>query len=171
MAEETHIAPSVRVRLQREIDPSRDHIRGGRASDDVVSVVFYGDYLCPYCRRLRPVLDRLRKAFGERLVYVFRNFPNERANPGTTFVALAAEAAAAQGRFWEMHEGLYGQEPPLQEKQVLEIAAKLGLDMERFRGDLESDEVRRHVEEDLAEGRRNGVTGTPTLFIDGIRYD
>src|SRR5262249_19173703 len=121
MADEINVAPSVRVRLQRAIDPSRDHIRGGRTSDSVVSVVFYGDYLCPYCRRLRPVLDRLRKAFGERLVYVFRNFPNERANPGSTFVAVAAEAAAAQGRFWEVHDELYGQEPPLREKQVLEL--------------------------------------------------
>ncbi|HEX7969933.1 MAG TPA: Na+/H+ antiporter NhaA, partial [Stellaceae bacterium] len=171
MADETGVVPGVAVRLQRAIDPRRDHVRGGRTSDGVVSVVLYGDYLCPYCRRLRPVLDRLRQAFGERLAYAFRHFPNERAHPGATFIHRAAEAAARQGRFWAMHDRLYGQEPPLGEEQVFDIAGALGLDMERLRRDLESDETRRRVDEDLAEGKRNGVTGTPTLFVDGIRYD
>src|SRR5215813_4654885 len=160
MADETGTMPGVAFRLQRAVDPDRDHVRGGNATDDVVSIVLYGDYLCPYCRRLGPVLARLRQALGERLAYVFRHFPNERAHPGATFVAQAAEAAARQGRFWQMHDRLYGQEPPLGEKQVSEFATALGLDMDRFQRDLESD-----------ESRRNGVTGTPTLFVDGIRYD
>jgi NhaA family Na+:H+ antiporter len=171
MADNNEAAPGAAVRLQRAIDPGRDHVRGGATSDAVVSVVFYGDYLCPYCRRLRQVLDRLRQALGERLAYVFRHFPNERAHPGAIFVARATEAAARQGRFWEMHDRIYEQEPPLSEKQVIEITAALGLDLERFRRDVDSDETRRRVDEDLAEGRRNGVTGTPTIFIDGIRYD
>lgn len=171
MANETGVAPGVAVRLQRAIDPRRDHARGGHVSDNVISVVLYGDYLCPYCRRLKPVLDRLRQAFGERLVYAFRHFPNERVHPGATFLHRAAEAAARQGRFWEMHDRLYEREPPLVEEQVFEIADELGLDEERLRSDLASDDVGRRVEEDVAEGKRNGVTGTPTLFIDGIRYD
>jgi NhaA family Na+:H+ antiporter len=171
MADETAALPGVAFRLQRAIDPGRDHVRGGSARDGIVSVVVYGDYLCPYCRRLRYVLDRLRGALGERLAYVFRHFPNERAHPGATFISRAAEAVARQGRFWEMHDRLYGQEPPLSEKQVFDIVAALGLDMDRFRRDLDSDETRRRVDEDLAEGRRNGVTGTPTIFVDGIRYD
>jgi Na+:H+ antiporter, NhaA family len=171
MADETGVAPGVAFRLQRSVDFERDHVRGGHAADDVVSVVLYGDYLCPYCRRLRPILDRLRQALGERLAFVFRHFPNERAHPGATFIARAAEAAANQGRFWEMHDRLYGQEPPLSEKQVFEFAAALGLDMERFRRDLESADAQRRVDEDLADGKRNGVTGTPTLFVDGLRYD
>ncbi|HTO82609.1 MAG TPA: Na+/H+ antiporter NhaA [Methylomirabilota bacterium] len=171
MADETGTMPGVAFRLQRAIDPDRDHVRGGHATDDIVNIVLYGDYLCPYCRRLGPVLARLRQALGERLAYVFRHFPNERAHPGATFVAQAAEAAARQGRFWQMHDRLYGQEPPLGEEQVAEFATALGLDMDRFQRDLESDEARRRVEEDLGDGRRNGVTGTPTLFVDGIRYD
>lgn len=171
MADKTSAVPGVAVRLQRAIDPRRDHVRGGRTSDGIVSVLVYSDYLCPYCRRLRQVLDRLRQALGERLAYAFRHFPNERAHPGATFIARAAEAAAKQGHFWEMHDHLYGHELPLSEEQVFEIAGELGLDMERFRRDLESDETRRRVDEDLTEGKRNGVTGTPTLFIDGIRYD
>jgi Na+:H+ antiporter, NhaA family len=171
MTDETGVAPNQAVRLQRAIDPLRDHLRGGRAADGVVSVVFYGDYLCPYCRGLRPVLDRLRQVFGDRFAYAFRHFPNDRAHPGATLVHRAAEAAARQGRFWEMDDRLFEEEPTLGETQVFDIARALGLDIERFRRDLASDDVARRVEEDVAEGRRNGVTGTPTIFIDGIRYD
>ena len=171
MTDTTETAPGAAVRLQRPVDRGRDHTRGGNTTGGVVSVVVYGDYLCPYCRRLRQVLDRLRQALGERLLYVFRHFPNERAHPGATFIARATEAAARQGRFFEMHDQIYGQEPPFSEEQVLEIAAGLGMDMAQFQRDLDSDEARRLVDEDLAEGRRNGVTGTPTIFVDGIRYD
>lgn len=171
MADESGAAPGVALRLLRPIQAERDHLRGGHAADGLVSVVVYGDYHCPYCRRLRFVLDRLRQALGERLVYVFRHFPNERAHPGATAIAHAAEAAAQQGRFWDMHDRLYSEEPPISDAQALDIAAALGLDMERFRRDLDSDETRRRVDEDLAEGRRNGVTATPTIFIDGLRYD
>ncbi len=158
-------------KLLRAIDPARDHMRGGGAREGVVSILVYGDYLCPYCRRLRHVLARLRQALGERLAYVFRQFPNERAHPGATLISRAAEAAAKQGRFWEMHDLLYEQEPPLTEAHAFEFAKKLGLDIERFRRDLDAEEIRNRVEEDLSEGKRNGVTGTPTLFVDGMRYD
>jgi len=171
MASETSVLPGIAVRLQRAIDPRRDYVLGGHTSESIVNVVLYGDYLCPYCRRLHPVLDRLRQAFGERLVYAFRHFPNERVHPGATFVHRAAESAARQGRFWAMYDRLYEQEPPLGEKEVFDIAGQLELDIERFRDDVESDETRRRVDEDLVDGRRNGVTGTPTLFVDGVRYD
>jgi NhaA family Na+:H+ antiporter len=157
--------------LQRPVDPARDHIRGGGSEDRVVGLVIYGDYLCPYCRRLRHVLARLREALGERLAHVFRHFPNEHAHPGAEFLSCAAEAAAAQGRFWEMHDWLYEQEPPIGSEQVFAFAESLGLDMARLRRDIDSAATRARVHEDLADGRRNGVTGTPTLFIDGIRYD
>src|SRR5439155_10828624 len=102
--------------------------------------VVYSDYLCPYCRRLRPVIERLRQALGERLAYVFRHFPNERAHPGATYIARAAEAAARQGHFWDMHDYLYGHEPPISKDQIFEFAHGLGLDMDRFRRDLESED-------------------------------
>jgi NhaA family Na+:H+ antiporter len=163
--------PIAQLVLQRPIDPARDHVRGGNKSNGVISVVVYGDYLCPYCRRLRLVIARLRQALGERLAYVFRHFPNEAAHPGATLIACASEAAARQGRFWEMHDWLYEEEPPLTDAQIRSFANELGLDMARFNRDLEGEETRIRVEEDLAEGRRNGVTGTPTFFIDGVRYD
>ena len=159
-----------RFRLQRDVDPARDHVRGG-SGGDVVTVVSYGDFLCPYCRRLIPVLARLREALGDRLVYVFRHFPNERAHPGAELVARAAEAAAKQGQFWQLHDRVYGREPPMTERVLLDFARELGLDMDRFTADLRGDEARRSVEEDLEEGRANGVTGTPTFFVDGARYD
>jgi NhaA family Na+:H+ antiporter len=136
-----------------------------------VTVVEYGDFLCPYCRRLRRVMARLRRALGARIIYAFRHFPNERAHPGAELVARAADAAARQGRFWEMHDWIYEREPPITEEDLLGFARSLGLDMDRFAADMNGEATRRRVEEDLAEGRRNGVRGTPTLFVDGIRYD
>ncbi|MGH7024953.1 MAG: Na+/H+ antiporter NhaA [Caulobacteraceae bacterium] len=158
-------------RLLRPIDIERDHIRGGSVRNRRVTVLIYGDYLCPYCRRLRLVLDRLRQALGERMAYVFRHFPNEQAHPGAMLMSLGAEAAGEQGRFWEMHDALYAREPPLNRTVLLEIAASLGLDRERFERDLDNPSLRERVGGDLAAGRRNGVTATPTIFIDGMRYD
>jgi NhaA family Na+:H+ antiporter len=165
-----HVNAPAAFKLQRAVDAGRDHVRGGH-DPRTVTVVAYADYLCPYCRHLHHVMSRVHEAFGERLAYVFRHFPNERAHPGAEFIARAAEAAAKQGRFWELHEWVYEQEPPITQQQVLEFAHALGLDMERFHRDLQRDGTRRRVVEDVAEGRRNGVTGTPTVFIDGIRYD
>ena len=156
------------LKLQRDIDPSRDHVRGRGAAS---SVVLYGDYLCPYCRKLRPVLDELRAALGERLVYVYRHFPLEHAHPGALLMSCAAEAAAAQGHFWEMHDAIYTHELPLSEALVTQFARNFGLDIPRFERDLRSDETRQRVEEDVSDGRLNGVTGTPTIFVDGMRYD
>jgi Na+:H+ antiporter, NhaA family len=158
-------------RLQQPIDLARDHVRGGTGGQATYSVVVYSDYLCPYCRRLRVVLARLRQTLGDRLAYAFRHFPNETAHPGATFVARAAEAADRQGHFWEMHDLLYNQDLPLGEGDVRDIARAIGLDMERFERDLASEVVAQRVDRDLIEGRRNGVAGTPTIFVDGIRYD
>ena len=159
------------VRLQRPVDVARDHVRGGRAAGDTIQVVAYADLLCPYCQRLRRVLLRLREALGDRLVYVFRHFPNDRAHPGAGRIARATEAAANQGRFWEMHDWIYDSQGPMTEARVLERARSMGLQMDRFLADLDGPETLERVQGDLADGRRNGVTGTPTLFVDGIRYD
>ncbi len=161
---------TTRTRLQRTVDPARDHVRGGTAKRDIVQVVVYGDYLCPYCRRLRIIIARLRGALGERLAYIFRHFPNEKAHPGAHTIARIAEAAARQGKFWEMHDSLYEADPLTPEKAKT-LAAGIGLDMARFERDLADEALAARVEEDLVEGKRNGVTGTPSFFIDGQRYD
>ncbi len=157
-------------RLLRPVDGRRDHVRGSAAHGRDV-VLIYGDYLCPYCRRLKLVIERLRKALGERMTYVFRHFPNERVHPGAEFAALATEAAGRQGKFWEMHDALFGRDPPIDEAVVRQLARDIGLDMKRFEHDVADPKLRHHVDEDLADGRHNGVTATPTIFVDGVRYD
>ena len=129
-------AQGLELGLRRPVDPARDHVRTSGAVGDAVTVLIYGDYLCPYCRRLGEVLGRLRHAMGERLMYAFRQFPNERAHPGATFASRAAEAAGLQDRFWPMHDALYTLEPPLTEDHVIEAARRVGLDMERFSRDV-----------------------------------
>lgn len=160
------------ARLLRPLEDGRDHVRIDDPAPGAIQVVAYGDYLCPYCRRLVPILARLRQALGNRLAYAYRQFPNERVHPGATLLSQAAEAAARQDRFWEMHDRIFGNDhPPRDRDGILKMARELGLDMARFANDLDSDAVRTRVEEDLREGRANGVTGTPTFFVDGLRYD
>ncbi len=146
-------------------------MRGGETAERVITVVSYTDFLCPYCRRFRTVLKRLRQAFGERIAYTFRHFPIERIHPGATFAARVAEAAARQGRFWEMHDRLFAEEPPFSEEHILQMAREIGLDMEQLRRDLDDPETLAQVDADLAEARMQGVSGTPTIFVDGVRYD
>ncbi|MFL6603026.1 MAG: DsbA family protein [Steroidobacteraceae bacterium] len=117
-------------RLLRPIDRERDHVRGGNARSKSLSVLIYGDFLCPYCRRLRQVLLRVSRTVGERMVYIFRHYPNERAHPGSELASIAAEAADRQGRFWEMHDALYDREPNISKRSLLEIARSLDLDTE-----------------------------------------
>jgi NhaA family Na+:H+ antiporter len=164
-------ARGIQLKLLRPVDAGRDQIRGAGAGPDVVTVLIYGDYLCPYCRRLRGILERLHHALGDRMAYVFRQFPNERVHPGANFASLAAEAAGRQDRFWDMHDALYTREPPLTQSQVIEAARSIGLDMDRFQRDLADPVTQERIDEDLADGRRNGVTVTPTIFINGARYD
>jgi NhaA family Na+:H+ antiporter len=162
-------SPTVQ-RLRRKIDRRRDHVRGG-AGAGVATVLFYGDYLCPYCRRFRLVVNRVRETLGDRAAYAYRQFPNERAHPGAVLLSRAAEAAGLQGRFWEMHDALFDRDPPIKRPQVLEIARSLGLDLRRFERDLDGAQAQARVDEDIADGRANGVTATPTVFIDNVLYE
>ena len=161
---------SAPLRLRSDVDPERDHVRGS-LGDESVTVVGYQDFLCPYCRRLSPVFRRLRETLDDRLVYVFRYFPIERANPGAELAAYAAEAAGRQGKFFEMHDRIFDHELPIGRDELLAAARELELDIDRFERDLASDDVRTRVQGDVSGGRDNGVTGTPTLFVDGVRYD
>jgi len=158
-------------RLKLAVNPERDHVRGNDTGNGVARLVVYGDYLCPFCRGLFRVLAQLQSTLGNSLVYVFRHLPNEGVHPGAELLACAAEAAAAQGRFWEVHDWLYEQEPPISTAQVLGFIETIGLNAARFQRDLAGDESRRRVQEDLAEGRENGITVTPTIYIDDVRYD
>jgi diadenylate cyclase len=152
------------------LDPvgTRDHVRG--PEDAPVTLVKYGDYECPYCGQLHPVLEELRERSGGRVRFVFRHFPLDSVHPRARRAALAAEAAASQGRFWEMHDLLYENQDELGEEDLTRHAAELGLDLRRFEEDLANDHHAWRIEEDRLGGERAGVGGTPALFVNGVRY-
>ncbi len=147
----------------------RDHARG--PANAPVTLVQYGDYLCPHCRQVHPILRELRKRLGNRFRYVHRHFPITTAHPNAQLAAEAAEAASAQGKFWEMHRHLYEEEGDLDLETLVRIAAQIGLDTDQFRQDLEQHTYAQRVQEDFFGGVRSGVNGTPTFFINGERYD
>jgi predicted DsbA family dithiol-disulfide isomerase len=135
-----------------------------------VTLVKYGDYECPYCGQLHPVLKELQQRVGEQLRFVFRHFPLDSAHPRARRAALAAEAAASQGRFWEMHDLLYANQDELGEDDLVRHATELGLDLGRFEEDLANDDHAWRIEEDRLGGEHAGVGGTPALFVNGVRY-
>jgi NhaA family Na+:H+ antiporter len=147
----------------------RDHIRG--PVDARVTLVEYGDYECPHCRQVHPIVKELRSRFGERLRYVFRHFPITSMHPHAQLAAEAVEAAGSQGKFWEMHDLLFEHEGALTREELLGYAGLLGLDRERFEEELTQQVHRARVREDFRSGIRSGANGTPTLFLNGVRYD
>jgi NhaA family Na+:H+ antiporter len=147
----------------------RDHIRG--QADAPVTLVEYGDYECPHCRQVAPIIEELRARFGDRLRYVFRHFPLTTMHPHAQLAAEAAEAAAAQGKFWEMHDLLFERQDALDEGDLIQYAIELGLDAERFERELPDHVYAGRVREDFLSGVRSGANGTPTFFLNGVRYD
>jgi protein-disulfide isomerase len=147
----------------------RDHARG--PADAPATLVAYGDYECPYTRRALSVVAQLRVQFGEQLRLVFRNFPLTEIHPHALQAAEAAEAAAAQGCFWEMHEYLFAHQHALEEVDLLQYANDLGLDRARFEQDLATHAHIGRIDSDVESGLQSGVQGTPTLFINGLLHN
>jgi protein-disulfide isomerase len=146
----------------------RDHIRG--SLDAPVVIVEYGDYECPYCGRAYWVIKELLEQLGGQIAFVFRNFPVTETHPRADAVAEALEAAGGQGRFWEMHDWFYEHQHQLEGLDLERHAGVIGLDVEQWRKELRERAYRERVHEDLETGRESGVTGTPTLFMNGVRY-
>ncbi len=155
------------VDLAAPVDVERDHIRGPEQSP--VTLVEYGDLECPYCGRAEPVIRELLSDFGE-LRYVWRHLPLSDVHPHAQLAAEAAEAAGAQGQFWEMHDMLLAHQSELEVKDLLRHAKELGLDLERFREDLRRRKGSSRIAEDVETADRSGVSGTPTFFINGRRH-
>ncbi len=147
----------------------RDHIRG--PADAPVTLVEYGDYECPHCRQVAPIVEELQARFGDRLRYVFRHFPLTTAHPHAQMAAEAAEAAAAQGKFWEMHDLLFEYTDPLTRQQLVRFARELDLDVARFERELDEEVHAERVSQDFLGGVRSGANGTPAFFLNGVRYD
>ncbi|MCV2491565.1 Na+/H+ antiporter NhaA [Geodermatophilus sp. YIM 151500] len=156
------------TRLDMPVDPDRDHIRG--PVDAPLTLVEYGDFECPFCGRATGSVDEVRKVLGDRLRYVFRHTPLVDVHPHARLAAEAAEAAAAQGRFWEMHDRLFHHQDRLAPADLLDHAAAVGLDLARFTRDLGESRFARRVQEDLTSAEASGVTGTPTFFVGGLRH-
>lgn len=147
----------------------RDHVAGPAAAR--VTLVEYGDFECPRCGEVAPVIKAAQAAFGPNLRFVFRHFPLRSSHPHALAAAKASEAAAAQGHFWPMYDRLFQHQSDLGPEALLRHARKLGLDQDRFQRDMDGREVEVRIREDLASGARSGVAGTPSLFINGERYD
>ncbi len=148
------------------VDPERDHCRGPAGAS--VTVVEYGDFQCPYCGQAEPaVRDLLADA---DLRYVWRHLPLPDVHPQAELAAEAAEAAAAQGRFWEMHDLLLAHQDHLRVTDLIRYAGELGLDAERFHAELTARLHRDRVAEDVDSADLSGVSGTPTFFINGRRH-
>jgi protein-disulfide isomerase len=146
-----------------------DHSHG--PSTALVTLLEYGDYQCPHCFQMYPLLIDVQEHFGERLRFVFRHFPVIAIHPEAELAAEAAEAAGAQGRFWEMHGMLFVNQFALKFENLLDYAQRISLDTARFRDDLEAHSYRTRVQEDVHRGKENGVRGTPTFFLNGTRYE
>jgi NhaA family Na+:H+ antiporter len=147
----------------------RDHTQG--PADAPVTLVEYGDYQCPYCRQVTPIVRDLQERFGDRFRYVFRHFPITPAHLHSQLAAEAAEAAGAQGKFWDMHYLLFRHEGTLDKVNLVRYAKGLGLDVARFERELAEHTHAARVREDFDSGVRSGVNGTPAFFLNGTRYD
>jgi Na+/H+ antiporter NhaA len=156
------------VDLADDVDPARDHVRG--ATDAPVTLVEYGDYECPHCGRAEPVVRDLLHSFGDELRYVWRHLPLSDVHPNAQLAAEAAEAAAAQGAFWEMHDKLIGHQNELAPRHLADYAKSVGLDTARFRDELLGHRYTERVADDVATADASGVVGTPTFFINGKRH-
>jgi Na+/H+ antiporter NhaA len=154
--------------LSEDVDLGRDHIRG--SNDAPVTLVEYGDYECPYCGQAEVVIRELLDSFGHELRYVWRHLPLNDVHPNTQMAAEAAEAAAAQGRFWDMHDKLLDHQDALTAPDLGRYAAELGLDLERFWDELRRREHAERVADDVATADASGVAGTPSFFINGRRH-
>ncbi len=146
----------------------KDHFQG--PFDAPLTLLEYGDYECPHCLHAYPIVKEVQRRLGNRLRFVFRNFPQNSVHPHASVAAQAAEAAAAQGKFWPMHDLLYKNQADLANLNFNHAALKVGLEIYRFEADLSSEIFSHRVRTDFQGGLRSGVDGTPAFFINETRY-
>jgi protein-disulfide isomerase len=146
-----------------------DHRSG--PDDAPVTLVEYGDFECPHCGAAYPIVEEVRREMGPRLRFVYRYFPLTEIHPHAMHAAEAAEAAGSQGKFWQMHAMLFEHQDALEDADLVQYAKALHLDGKRFASELASEAYVARIREDIRSGIRSGVNGTPTFFINGVRYD
>lgn len=146
-----------------------DHIQGN--SHAPLTLVEYGDYQCPHCGHAYPIIKQVQRKLGDRLRFVYRNFPLSEAHPDAFKAAVAAEAASLQKKFWEMHDVIFENQDALSWTDLFSYAQSIGLDMQLFKEDAQKQEIAGRVEADFESGIRSGVNGTPSFFINGKKYE
>jgi protein-disulfide isomerase len=160
-------------RLTIPVKIGSDHIQGSANNNSPITLVEYGDYECPYTGMAYPIVKELIREFGnDKIRFVFRNFPLNDIHPHAQHAAEAAEASAAQNKFWQMHDYLFEHQKALDDGHLLEYAQKVGLeDIHKFKDDVSTHIYAPLIEESLKGGIDSGVEGTPTFFINGARYE
>ncbi len=148
---------------------SQDHIQGNQNAP--LTLVEYGDYECPYCGMAYPIVKRIQKHFGDRLRFVFRNFPLVDNHPHAGIAAMTAEFAGTKGKFWEMHDMLYENQQNLELSDLMSYAKSLNLSDADLRKSIEREEFAEKIKNDFMGGVRSGVNGTPTFFINEKRFN
>ena len=146
-----------------------DHIRGNDQA--ALELVEYGDYQCPHCGRAHPIVQTIIKKMGDKLKFVFRNFPLAEIHPDAVRAAIAAEAAGAQNKYWEMHDIIFENQDNLADTDLIEYSRMAGLDQVKFKARFAEPVFREKVESDFESGIRSGVNGTPSFFINGQKYN
>ncbi|HEY8927028.1 MAG TPA: thioredoxin domain-containing protein [Polyangia bacterium] len=147
----------------------KDWVRG--PADAPLTLLEYGDFECPFCGQAFHELERLERTVGDQVRFVFRHFPLAQLHPHARMAAEAAEAAGAQGKFWEMHDTLFTNQQALDPSDLLTYADDIGLDRPRFSRDLQEHRFAPKVRRDFMQGVRSGVNGTPTIFVNGERWN
>jgi protein-disulfide isomerase len=155
-------------KLKPPVD-ARDHMRGDPKS--AIILVEYGDFQCPHCGAAYPIVKQIEKKYSKDLAFVFRQFPLSESHPFAVAAAVASEAAAIQGRFWEMHALLFEYQSRLSAATILHHAKTLELDMVRFEKDIQDPALFKKVDASFESGILSGVNGTPSFFINGIKYN
>jgi protein-disulfide isomerase len=148
---------------------ARDHARGSEAAP--VTLVEYGDFECPHCGAAYPVTTELQRRFGDQVRFVFRHFPLTNVHPHAQAAAEASEWAAAQGRFWQMHDKIYQTQKQLSEAHLLRLAEDLQLDAGSLARSLKDHLFFARVKEDFLSGIKSGVKGTPAFFLNDVRHE
>ena len=146
----------------------RDHIKG--PINAPITLVEYGDFQCPYCGQAYTVVKEMEQSLKDLMRFAFRNFPLTNIHHHAKRAAEAAEAARAQGRFWQMHDTLFENQRALGDPHLLKYAEMIGLDREQYIRDMTEHRYSNRVHEDFLSGVQSGVDGTPTFFINGARY-
>jgi protein-disulfide isomerase len=147
----------------------RDHVLG--PADAPVTLVEYADFECPYCAAATKAVGYLRRHLGDQIRFVFRHFPVTELHPHAEQAAIAAEAAAAQGSFWQMHDVLFERQAAMERPDLERHAEEIGLDISAFVLALGLRSGLDRVQEDLESGRASGVNATPKFFVNGLRFD